>query len=196
VSKQEKQRLLDSFADGPIIHLFAYMLLAELADAFTISCFDCWGIVPWSFSHLPGIVLMPFLHADLLHMAANSFSLVLLGVFVSRHQVVWPLTIWGVLISGALVWLLPVSVFWFSSPQWPIHIGASALVYVYLGFLLARGFKTRYWIDIAVCVFVGLLFTSTITNVFTYIPGISWEGHAFGFLTGVFLAFWLPLTRG
>jgi membrane associated rhomboid family serine protease len=69
-----------------------------------------------------------------------------------------------------------------------IHIGASGVVFGYLGYLLARGYFERSMTAIAISLFVGTLYGSLIWGVLPTRMGISWEGHLFGFLGGVLAA--------
>jgi membrane associated rhomboid family serine protease len=69
-----------------------------------------------------------------------------------------------------------------------IHIGASGVVFGYLGYLLARGYFERSMTAIAMSLFVGTLYGSLIWGVLPTRVGISWEGHLFGFVGGVLAA--------
>ncbi len=85
-----------------------------------------------------------------------------------------------IIFSGFGVWL-------FGSPN-TIHIGASGVIFGYLGFLLLRGFFERSFASIALSLVVGWLYGGLIWGVFPSQYGISWQGHLFGFIGGVFAA--------
>jgi membrane associated rhomboid family serine protease len=79
-------------------------------------------------------------------------------------------------IGGALVWL-------FGSTA--IHIGASGLVFGWLGFLVARGVVDRSPVTLGAALLVGLLYGAMFWGVLPGRPGVSWEAHLFGALAGV-----------
>jgi len=147
------------------------------------------GIHPRTVSGLTGIALSPFLHGDFSHLISNTLPFVVLGglVLAGGRGVFLGTTIFVVIVGGAAVWLL--------APSNTNHIGASGLVFGYLGFLLARGWFERSfaWTLLALGVLIaygGLLF-----GVLPGQAGISWQGHLFGFIAGI-VAAWAIFSRG
>ena len=144
---------------------------------------DHFGIQPRQASGLLGIPAAPFLHGDFGHLAANSIPFLVLGgiVMLGERGVFWAVTVFVIVVGGLGVWLL--------APGNSVHIGASGLIFGYLGFLLSRGLFERspLWIIIA----LGLLlaYGGMIFGVIPGKPGISWQGHLFGFAAGI-LAAW------
>jgi membrane associated rhomboid family serine protease len=67
------------------------------------------------------------------------------------------------------------------------HIGASGVVFGYLGFLLARGYFDRHPLNIAISVLVAVLYSRVLWGLLPA-NGISWEGHLFGLLSGIAIA--------
>lgn len=140
------------------------------------------GIHPRSVSGLTGIAFSPFLHGDFSHLIANTLPLLVLGglVLAGGRGVFFGTTTFVIIVGGTAVWLL--------APPNTNHIGASGLVFGYLGFLLARGWFERSvgWTLLALAVLIaygGLLF-----GVLPGQPGISWQGHLFGFVAGIIAA--------
>ncbi len=150
----------------------------ELIDQATHHRLDADGaIVPLSFRGLDGIVLAPFLHASFLHLYGNSVPLLLTGTFVlaaGARRFLWA-TAFIALISGLGVW------FFGSGPT----IGASGVIFGYMGFLFMRGIVERSWWNIGVAVLVGLLYGWQISGVIPGDAGISWQAHLFGFIGGL-----------
>ncbi|NJL86595.1 MAG: rhomboid family intramembrane serine protease [Leptolyngbyaceae cyanobacterium SM1_1_3] len=159
------------------------MWVIELTDELIFrGSLDQYGIRPRSLIGLRGILFAPFLHGNLEHLLANTIPLITLGWFVMLREIsdfLWVTAIAG-LSSGLGTWLIgdPVSV----------HIGASGLVFGYFGFLLLRGYFERSIVSVAVSLLAFMLYGSLVWGVLPNQPGISWEGHLFGFLGGILAA--------
>ena len=140
------------------------------------------GIVPRTTDGLIGILVAPFLHANLDHLVANTVPFLLFGWLVMlrdrRHFAV--VTLLAMLGSGLLSWTL-------GAPN-SIHIGASGVVFGYFGFLLLAGWYARSAGSIAISLLVGVLWGGTVLGVLPGTPGISWQGHLGGFIGGVLAA--------
>jgi membrane associated rhomboid family serine protease len=137
------------------------------------------GIRARDVSGLEGVLIAPFLHTSFEHVLANSIPLILLGTFVLAAGVRRFLasTLLIALLSGLGVWL-------FSAPG-SLTVGASGVVFGYLGFLLARGVVERSWWNIAVGLLIGLLYGWQISGVLPVHERVSWQAHLFGFIGGV-----------
>jgi membrane associated rhomboid family serine protease len=161
----------------------AIFWLLEILDQFVFrGSLDIFGIIPHQVIGLRGILFAPFLHGDFPHLIANTVPFLILGWLVMLQEtsdffVVTGLTM---LVGGLGVWL-------FATPG-SIHIGASILIFGYLGFLLLRGYFQRNIPSILLSILVFLLYGGTIWGVLPSRPGISWQGHLFGFLGGVLAA--------
>ena len=161
----------------------AIFWLLEILDQFVFrGSLDIFGIIPHQVIGLRGILFAPFLHGDFPHLIANTVPFLILGWLVMLQEtsdffVVTGLTM---LVGGLGVWL-------FAAPG-SIHIGASILIFGYLGFLLLRGYFQRNIPSILLSILVFLLYGGAIWGVLPSRPGISWQGHLFGFLGGVLAA--------
>jgi membrane associated rhomboid family serine protease len=161
----------------------AIFWLLEILDQFVFrGSLDYFGIIPHQVIGLRGILFAPFLHGDFTHLIANTVPFLILGWLVMLQEtsdffIVTGLTM---LVGGLGVWL-------FAAPG-SIHIGASILIFGYLGFLLLRGYFQRNIPSILLSILVFLLYGGTIWGVLPSRPGISWQGHLFGFLGGVLAA--------
>ena len=159
--------------------LLGLMWAVEVVDLLPFLHLNHFGIHPRSVAGLWGIVFAPFLHAGFGHLLANSLPFIVLGglVLVGGRRLFWSVSIFVVLAGGFGVWLL--------AGRFSNHIGASGLIFGYLGFLLARGYFARSvaWMLAAFAILVvygGLLF-----GVLPVHTGISWQAHLFGFLAGI-----------
>jgi membrane associated rhomboid family serine protease len=143
---------------------------------------NAFGIWPHHVIGLRGILFAPFLHGSWGHLIANTIPFLVLGWFVMLQETsdFFVVSAMTMLISGLGVWL-------FGSPN-SVHIGASGLIFGFLGFLLLRGYFERNFPSILLSLIVCFLYGSTIWGVLPTQPGISWEGHLFGFIGGAIAA--------
>ena len=86
------------------------------------------------------------------------------------------------LIGGLGVWIFGAS--------GSVHIGASILIFGYLGFLLLSGYFQKNLPSILLSVTVFFLYGGFVWGVLPSQPGVSWQGHLFGFLGGI-IAAWM-----
>jgi membrane associated rhomboid family serine protease len=137
------------------------------------------GIRPHHISGLDGIVFAPFLHAGFPHLYANSVPLILTGTFVLATGVkrFLGVTVFIAVVSGLGVWLT-------GDPN-KVVIGASGVIFGYLGFLLVRGIVERSWWGIGVGLLIALLYGTQISGVLPTEGPISWQAHLFGFIGGI-----------
>lgn len=159
----------------------------EIADTLIFKGWlNRFGILPRRWIGLRGVLLAPLLHGNLRHLSMNTVPLVVLGwlILVRSTQVF-------VLVTAA-VWLIGGLGVWLFAGSKSNHIGASGLVFGYLGFLLMNGYVEQSGVAIASATLVGLLYGSTLWGVLPLRRGVSWQGHLFGVLTGGFCAYYLP----
>lgn len=156
--------------------------LVELLDLFVFRHrLDLFGILPRNLIGLRGILFAPFLHGGLPHLIANTIPFLTLGWFVMLQETsdFFIVTAIAMLVGGLGTWL-------FGSAG--LHIGASGVIFGYLGFLLLRGYFQRNLPSILLSVVVFFLYGGLVWGVLPSQPRISWEGHLFGFLGGVLAA--------
>lgn len=165
-----------------LVGLVAIMWAVEIFDQGIMrsvfrSTLDIYGIIPRNPIGLRGILFAPFLHGSFIHLLGNTFPFLVLGWLIMLRETRDFFVVSGVsaLVSGAGTWL-------FGSPG--VHIGASGVIFGYLGYLLLRGYFERSALAIALSLGVGTLFGSLLWGVLPLQYGISWEGHLFGFIGG------------
>ena len=149
------------------------------------------GMIPRSLRGLMGIVTLPFLHANLQHIMANTVPLVVLSCLLagSRANSIDIVVLISV-IAGLLLWLFG---------QTALHIGASVLVFGLIGFLVCAGFFEKRLLSALIAIGVAVVYGSTL--VFGILPlqtGVSWDGHLFGAVAGGLVAYYISgdLERG
>jgi len=163
---------------GLVFIEFLDQRLGNAIDAFA-------GIRPHEVSGLDGIVFAPFVHDGFEHLLANSAPLILLGTFVlatgTRRFILATLVI--MVISGLGVWFL--------TPPNYLVIGASGVIFGWLGFLFMRAIVERSWWNLGVSLIVGVLYGWQLVALLPTNERVSWQGHLFGFLGGMFAAIFL-----
>ncbi|MEM7758279.1 MAG: rhomboid family intramembrane serine protease [Cyanobacteria bacterium P01_G01_bin.67] len=166
-----------------LIVSIAVFWIVEILDFLVFQgSLDGYGVRPQSIIGLRGIVFAPFLHGGFGHLMANTVPFLTLGwlTMIQETKDFYIATIMSALIGGLGVWV-------FGSPN-SVHIGASILIYGYLGFLLLRGYFQKNFPSIALSIFVAIAYGSFIWGVFPSQLGISWQGHLFGFVGGAIAA--------
>ncbi len=141
------------------------------------------GIHPGSgVTGLWAVFSAPLIHGDWRHLFGNSVSLLILGSLVGLRGPgqLWQVSIISALTSGLGIWLI--------APRTTVHVGASGIVFGYLGVLLFTGFFQRRPLSILLSVACLVLFGNMVVGLFPGAPGVSWQGHLFGFLGGVLAA--------
>ncbi|HEV7192581.1 MAG TPA: rhomboid family intramembrane serine protease [Jatrophihabitantaceae bacterium] len=137
------------------------------------------GLRPREIDGLWGVLTQPFLHHSYGHLLSNAVPLIGIG--------------WVLLLSGLRTWLTVSAIVvvvggvaaWLVAPS-GVVVGASAMIFGWLGYLLARAYFSRQlkWIFVAVMVllFFGTLLTSLLPSFDSH---VSWESHACGFAAGI-----------
>lgn len=169
--------------------LVGTMWVLELVNFFVFrQALNIYGIIPRHLVGLRGILFAPFLHASLGHLIANSIPFLILGWLVMLQETsdFFVVTAITMLVSGLGVWLFGAS---------GVHVGASGVIFGYLGFLLLRGYFERNFASILLSLIVGVLYGGMIWGVLPTQLGISWEGHLFGFIGGVIAARFLARPK-
>lgn len=160
----------------------------SLLNLLTAGWLNNFGILPRTFSGLFGILLWPFLHGGFFHLLGNTIGYLTLGTMVlsrnPRHY--WFVTLAGTLLGGLGVWLFA---------RGNIHIGASGVIFSYLGYLFAAGVFERRLGAIALSAVSIFLYGGMVIGLLPVTPGVSFEGHIAGFAAGIFSAWYLARTE-
>ena len=162
-----------------LISAAAFMWLVQIVNMMTGYQLSKLGIVPRELFGLTGVVFSPLLHWSIPHIIANTIPFLILGFLVhkTRHLFYVTAVVW--IGSGLLVWLFARSA---------VHAGASGLIMGYFGFLISHGFYTRSTRSILIGLATLLLYGGIFLTLLDFRSHISFEGHIFGFITGVLAA--------
>jgi membrane associated rhomboid family serine protease len=157
----------------------AALWVVQVVNAHRDYSWNRFGLRPREIDGLWGVLTQPVLHHSYGHLASNTVPLIGIG--------------WVLMLSGVRTWLVVTAIVvvvggfatWLVAPSGLI-VGASALVFGWLGYLLARAYFSRQlkWIFTAVMVllFFGTLLASLLPSFDSH---VSWESHLCGFLAGV-----------
>lgn len=167
-----------------MLKLVGLLWAINIVNWMTGSKLNRFGIYPRRVRGLIGIFLAPLLHQNFNHLFFNSLPLFFLGIFAMslNIQMFYLATLIIILLGGLGVWLFG---------RKGNHIGASALIAGYFGYVLAFAyqrptFTTFFCAAIAFYYFGGILLSIIPTNEKT-----SWEGHLCGFIAGLAAMFFI-----
>ncbi len=138
------------------------------------------GLVPQDVSRLPDIFTSPFLHLSWQHLEGNSGPLFVFGFLAAYRGVkkFLGLTLLIAVTSGLAVWVFQNT----SS----VTVGASGLVFGYLGYVVLRGVFDRHLIDTLIGAVMFASFAYVLTGATPGAPtGVSWLGHLGGLVGGL-----------
>ena len=178
--KPNTLRMKRSIAIG--LSIVAAMWIIFLLNAAVGMNFNSFGILPRETEGIKGILFAPFLHANLEHLLSNSVPMLVLTttLYWFYPRIATRIFLLSMIMGGTLVWILARTSY---------HIGASGVIFSLVGFLTASGiFRKRFkafLLGLAVFLFYG----GIIWGVLPTQPGVSWESHLFGFISGVALAY-------
>lgn len=176
--QQSRNRLLWQF--------IGLLWILEILDQILLNRrLDSLGLQPGNWQHWEGILLMTFLHGDLLHLFNNTIGLIIFGTLLvaGNRTDLYYATVGSILGCGLAVMLL--------GQPGSVHIGASGLVFGWWSFLIAKGFYQRNLRSILIAVLVMFFFGGMIYGILPGQSSISWQGHfggAVGGITGARLA--------
>ncbi len=148
------------------------------------------GIRPGDPASLPNIFLAPWLHGSWSHLINNlvgfavfSALCILRGTkfFAQSSFIIITLT-------GLLVWAF--------GRTGAIHIGASGWIFGLWSLSMAVAFFHHSFLNVAIAIFVALVYGGMIWGVLPSNPYISFESHLFGAISGVLAAYFLRPKRG
>ena len=167
--------------------LLALMWLLEILDSYVLRPvfglpLQQFGIVPRDINGLRGLLFAPFLHGSFVHLMSNSLPFLALGWLVMLRAGIrgfFAVSLLAMLLGGLGTWVIGSS---------GVHIGASGVIFGYLGYLLMAGFFDRRLFSMALSLLVAFLYGGLLWGVLPNQPGVSWEGHVCGFLSGTLAA--------
>lgn len=171
-------------AARPVLILVIVIWLIAAVNLLTGYRLNLWfGLEPRSLGGLIGVPVMPLLHGNIGHAAANTLPLIFLGglgMLIAPDRFTTA-SVAIIILSGLAVWVLA---------RGAIHVGASGLIFGWFGYLIALGIIERSGRALVGTVIVILLYGGMIWGVLPQAnPLISWEAHLFGAIAGAAVAY-------
>ena len=147
------------------------------------------GLVPRTLRGMPGIVASVFLHKNLAHILSNTVPLIILLMLLAGSRSDSATVVSGIVVlGGGLLWIFG---------RQARHIGASGLLFGLITFMVVSGVLERRWQAIIVALVVAVLYGTTLFSaIMPFQPGVSWDGHLFGAVAGVVMAWQLARSSG
>ena len=180
--KYDIKRMLKSTL-FPMLVLLLMWLSFFLDTYFNLNLYR-FGVYARTLNGLIGVFASPFIHnsESVNHIFSNSIPMLFLGtsLFYFYREIALKVFIGIWLSSGIWLWVL-------SRPSY--HIGASGIVYGLAFFLFFSGWIRKSKPLIGLSLLVVFLYGSIIWGIFPIDWSVSFEGHFYGALAGVFLAF-------
>lgn len=141
------------------------------------------GLRPRTIEGLIGILTYPLLHSGWEHITNNSVTafVLLFGMFSFYGRLGWQVLAWSWIMSGLWMWI---------AARDGNHIGFSGVIYALASFIFFAGVIRKYFRLMALSAVVVFLYGSMVWGIFPMNPQISWEGHLFGAIAGIILAFY------
>jgi membrane associated rhomboid family serine protease len=166
----------------PAAFIVAFWLV-KITEVTTSVSFVKLGVYPLHLKGLPGIIFSPFIHSGINHLMSNSipFFILLFALIYYYRRISYRIFFLLYFLSGFSVWLA-------GREAW--HIGASGVVYAMAAFHFMSGVIRNDVRLLTLSVVVVFLYGGLIWGVFPIDPRISWEGHLWGAVSGVALAFY------
>lgn len=162
-----------------VLQLLIGLWIFNFINWFTGSIFNILGTIPRRKRGVLGIFFSWLPHANFNHLFFNSIPLFLLSLLIisfNNQKIFFNISIIIILLEGLSVWLLG---------RRGNHIGASGLVAGYFGFLLIFAYKTATIVSIFLGIVILYYFSGILLSFFPSEAKTSWEGHLFGFLSGI-----------
>lgn len=165
-----------------IITLCGCLAAIEVINVITGRMLNGYGLIPRDLQFLSGILTAPFLHGSISHFASNIVPFAVFSLLMMQYgrSAYLRLSLAIIVSTGVMVWLFGRSA---------LHIGASGVVFGYFGFLVVAGFRSQQIKHLAISIFVAVAYGSLIWGVLPGAPGVSFESHLFGALSGALLGF-------
>ena len=162
------------------------MLVGTLIGVLSTTAATALAVVPRTERGLLGLFTAPFIHANFAHLAANFPPFLILGALVLQREQAQFLVLALAMTfgQGGLLWL---------GGRKAAHVGMSGVIFSFFGYLIMLAWLTRTTPDLLVAGGVLIFYGGMHAGLKPARNGTSWEGHLFGLLIGLAVA-WIRHT--
>ncbi|MFA7361714.1 MAG: rhomboid family intramembrane serine protease [Candidatus Kapaibacterium sp.] len=163
------------------LSFISLLWIIKLFETFTKTDLSFLGVLPREVKGLIGIITAPLIHSDFSHLASNTFTLIVLMMFLfyaytnSSFRVFFTVYIF----SNVLVWIFGREAY---------HIGASGIVYGLVTFLFFVGLFRHDSKSIGLSLVVTFMYGGLVWGILPTDPKISFEAHLSGAVVGLLAA--------
>ncbi|MCD8524259.1 MAG: rhomboid family intramembrane serine protease [Gammaproteobacteria bacterium] len=164
-----------------ILSIIAVLWITQVVNFLLRYRLNVFGLLPRHPMGLIGIFTSPFLHGSFTHLLFNCIPLFLLMnllLLAGLDQFI-VISLLIIVISGLCVWLV-------GRPA--LHVGASGLIMGYWGYLMINAILYPSIITVLLIIFCFYYFAGLFASLLPK-EGTSWEGHIFGFLSGLLVSY-------
>lgn len=158
------------------------LLLAAAFGAQAHTDWHAWAVAPQTVEGLQGLLGAPLLHGSLQHLVANATSLLILGTLAGT---VYPR---ATLRALPVLWIGSGLGAWLWGDLGSHHLGASGLTHGLMFLLLGLAVLKRDRAALAVALIGCLFYGGMVFSVLPMEPGVSWQSHLGGGLSGLLAA--------
>ena len=145
------------------------------------------GLYPHSIPHLiTGTFVSPVIHGDFTHLLYNTLPFTIMSIMIMSLN-------YTLYINLSIYLTLATAVLTFLFGRKAIHIGASSIIFGYLGFLIALAFNAPSVTSVFIVIVVFYYFGTMLAGLLPLEEQTSFEGHIFGFFSGIALFFYFTL---
>lgn len=164
-----------------VFQILLVMYLIQVVNELSGGALRGFGIYPREPTALLFIFTAPFVHGNWLHLINNSIGFLIFSslCLVRGKRFYWQCSLLIIVVGGFLVWLFGRAA---------IHIGASGWIFGLWSLTITLAWFEKSVVNVLVALIVILLYGGMIIGVLPSQPGVSFEGHAFGALSGVLAA--------
>ncbi len=166
----------------PLLLVFCMYVLYKADLHYKLQLYK-YALFPGSIKGLFGIFVSPLIHdtRSMFHVFENTIALLFFGsLLFYYYKKIAPLVLFfSWLITGIFVWC-------FATPVY--HVGMSGVIYAIAFFLITSSIIRKNRQLTGVNFLIIFLYGSIFWGLLPLVPGISWESHIYGAVTGVLLS--------
>ncbi len=176
------QLVKNSLKHLPIYMVVTMWMIHGVSNLFSINL-NWLGTHPRHFVEWYTFLSGALIHSDFQHLTNNTYPILITGLFI--------FFLFGKYSNFVFIttyFFTGLFIFLFARGN-TYHIGASGIAYSWAFLLAASGFFRNDRLSMGLGIVVVLLYGGMIWGVLPLQPGVSWDGHLIGAITGILFAY-------